>query len=120
MRVKLAVHTLSKKVAAEMKEHENSETQSTQEYISICDDFWQVFNSRNPITSVQDPRIGILDNVLAFFINWKATLLKEFNTRPELSSHFITWQTMFDLQVQYSLTFNILKPISPPKACSTG
>ena len=103
MRVKLAVNTLSKKVAEEMREHENNVTQSTQEYICMCHDFWEVFNSRHPITSVQDPRIGTLDNVLGFFTNWKTSLQQEFTSRSEVSSHFITWQTMFDLQVQKPL-----------------
>ena len=99
MRVKLAVNTLSKEVAEEMREHENNITESTQEYICMCNDLWEVFNSRHPITSVQDPRIGTLDNVLGFFTNWKASLEQEFTIKSEVSSHFITWQTMFDLQV---------------------
>ena len=103
MRVKLAVNTLSKKVAEEMREHENNVTQSTQEYICMCHDFWEVFYSRHPITYVQDPRIGTLDNVLGFFTNWKTSLQQEFTSRSVVSSHFITWQTMFDLQVQKPL-----------------
>ena len=63
MRVKLAVNTLSKGVADEMREHENEVTQSTQEYICICHNLWEIFNGRHPIKTVQDSRIGTLDNV---------------------------------------------------------
>jgi hypothetical protein len=37
MRVKLAVQTLSKKVAGEMRMCDDDNTRATQEYISICD-----------------------------------------------------------------------------------
>ena len=43
MRVKLAVKTLSRQVREEMANNENSATQSTQEYISMCETLWSVF-----------------------------------------------------------------------------
>ena len=100
MRVKLAVNTLSQKVADEMKAHENNVTESTQQYITMCHNLWQVFDDRRPIFSVRDPRIDTLDTVLSFFSDWKASLVSEFKNQSQISSHFITWQTMFDIQVQ--------------------
>ena len=99
MRAKLAVNTLSQKVADEMKAHENNVTESTQQYITMSD-LWQVFDDRRPIFSVRDPRIDTLDTVLSFFSDWKASLVSEFKNQCQISSHFITWQTMFDIQVQ--------------------
>ena len=61
--------------------------------------FGGVFNSSHPITFVQDPRVGALDKVLGFFMNWRSSLEQEFTMKSDVSSHFITWQTMFDLQV---------------------
>ena len=61
IRVKLAINTL--KVADESREPENEVTQSTQEYICICHNLWEIFNGRHPIKTVQEPRIGALDNV---------------------------------------------------------
>lgn len=69
MRVKLAANTLSQNVAEEMRAHENNATQSTQEYICMCHDLWEVFDSRQPFTSLQDPRIATLDNIVTFFTN---------------------------------------------------
>ena len=59
--------TLSKEVAEEMREHENEVTQSTQEYVYICHNLWEIFNGKHPIT-IQDPQIGRLDNVSTFQI----------------------------------------------------
>lgn len=100
MRVKLAVNTLSQKVADEMKAHENNVTESTQQYITMCHNLWQVFDDRRPISSVRDPRIDTLDTVLSFFSFWKASLVSEFKNQSQISSHFITWKTMLDIQVQ--------------------
>ncbi|CAH3154783.1 unnamed protein product [Porites evermanni] len=94
MRVKLAVNTFSQKVAVEMKANENNVTEFTQQYITMCHNLWQVFDDRRPISSVSDPRIDTLDTVLSFFSDWKASL-----NQSQISSQFITWQTMFDIQV---------------------
>ena len=100
MRVKLAVNNLQQKVADEMKAHENNVTESTQQYIAMCHNVWQVFDDRRPISSVRDPRIDTLDTVLSFFCDRKASLVSEFKNQSHTSSHFITWRTMFDIQVQ--------------------
>ena len=52
MRVKLAVHTLSSKVQADMAFHENNVTASTQEYIKMCETLWTVFNDNQPFHSI--------------------------------------------------------------------
>ena len=78
MRVKLAVNTLSQKVADEMKTHGNNVTECTQQYITMCHNLWKVFDDRRPITSVRDPRIDTLDTVLSFFSDWKASLVSKF------------------------------------------
>jgi len=62
MRVKLAVNTLSRKVAEEMRAHENNATESTQKYICMCHDLWEVFDSRQPLASANDNRSTMLDN----------------------------------------------------------
>ena len=78
MRVKLAVNTLSLIVADEMKAHENNVTESTQRYITMCHNLWQVFDNRRSISAVRDPRIDTLDTVLSFFSDWKASLVSKF------------------------------------------
>lgn len=83
-----------------MKLHENNATQSTHQFFNMCDKFWQVFNDSQPIFLVRDSCIDTLDTVLSFISDCKGSLTQEFATRSEVSSHFITWQTMFDLQVQ--------------------
>ena len=101
MRVKLAVKTLSGKVREEMAKHENSITQSTQEYIRMCETLWSVFNDSKPIRLLTDHRITQLTEVLDFFTKWKQELSGVYKTKSEVSDHFITWQTMFDIQVLY-------------------
>jgi hypothetical protein len=101
MRVKLAVKTLSGKVREEMAKYENSLTQSTQEYIRMCETLWSVFNDSKPIRLLTDHRITQLTEVLDFFTKWKQELSGVYKTKSEVSDHFITWQTMFDIQVLY-------------------
>ena len=99
MRVKLAVDTLSEKVANEMSECDDSNTKATQEYISACSTFWHVFNSSEPLHSQGfKDKIKLLDGVLLYFNNWKKGL-KVFKTKSEQGYHFVSWQTMFDLTV---------------------
>ena len=101
MRVKLAVHTLSSKVQADMAFHENNVTASTQEYIKMCETLWTVFNDNQPFHSIRDPRIAKLNEVADYFKERKQEIDNTYTTRSERSSHFITWQTMFDIQVSY-------------------
>jgi hypothetical protein len=99
MRVKLAVQTLSKKVQQEMSIHKNQATEATQKYISNCEKMWNVFNDNRPLRSVQDERVTILDDALTFFTMWKENLAQQYKKKAERASHFITWQTMFDIEV---------------------
>ena len=99
MRVKLAVQALNSKVRKDMETWESDETLSTQKFIFNCEKLWGVFNDDKPLSSITDSRITDLENVLQFFNNWKDELASKFTTKSEISSHFITWQTMFDLQV---------------------
>ena len=49
MRVKLAVHTLSEKVAKEMEECDEEATVETRKYIKACATFWNIFNDPAPM-----------------------------------------------------------------------
>ncbi len=53
--------------------------------------------------SLEDTRIKALDNLPDFFQNWKNELASFFKLKSEISSHFISWQTMFDIQVNHHL-----------------
>lgn len=99
MRVKLAVQALNSKVRKDMEKFESDVTLSTQKFILNCERLWNVFNDNKPLSSITDSRIKDLENVLHFFNNWKDELASQFTTKSEISQHFITWQTMFDLQV---------------------
>ena len=99
MRVKLAVHTLSEKVCRDMALHENNSTEKTQEFIKMCEMLWNVFNDNSPLQSITDQRITNLNQVLNYFKAWKQELQQVFHRRTDVSQHFITWQTMFDLEV---------------------
>jgi hypothetical protein len=102
MRVKLAVQTLSKKVAGEMRMCDDDNTRATQEYISICDKFWSIFNSADPLHPGKDKeKLQTLDDVVTYFNNWKHCLEKVFKLKAEQAKHFISWQTMFDLMVRH-------------------
>ena len=100
MRVKLAVETLSTKVANEMEACENDATEQTRRYIRICEKFWKAFNDPRPLNTVDDGRISELDEVVKYFKDWGAWLAKKFPTKSEQSDHFISWQTKFDLEVR--------------------
>ena len=106
MRVKLAVQTLSRKVQRDMAAHENNETYETQEFICMCATLWDVFNDSMPLQSITDPRIAKLNQVLNYFKTWKQQLSQIFQRRADVSDHFITWQTMFDLEVRLTLPTN--------------
>ena len=68
MRVKLAVDTLSSKVATDdMATFENGETSLTQEYILNCEKFWNIYNDPRPIKSINDQKVQTLEDVLDFF-----------------------------------------------------
>ena len=103
MRVKLAVHTLSRKVWEDMAANENNTTEKTQEFLKMCETLWNVFNDSRPLQSLTDPRITALSQVLNYFKTWKQELEQTFQRRTEVSEHFITWQTMFDLEVRCAL-----------------
>lgn len=81
-----------------METFEPDETMSTQKFILNCEKLWGVFNDDKPLSSITDSIILDLENVLQFFNNWKDELASKFNTKAEISSHFITWQTMFDFR----------------------
>lgn len=102
-RVKLAVNTLSEKVARDMASHENTTTEKTHEFIKMCEMLRNVFNDNSPLQSITDQRITKLNRVLNYFKAWKQELQQTFNRRKDVSEHFITWQTMFDLEVIYRL-----------------
>ena len=108
MRVKLAVQVLNSKVQKDMENYENDVTQSTQKYILNCETLWNCFNSTEPLTSLEYTRIEALDDVLLFFRNWRNELASIFKTKSEQSCHFISWQTMFDLQVQQRMDHPIV------------
>lgn len=99
MRVKLAVQTLSSKVVEEMKASDNELTTATQEYISICDKFWNVFNSSRPLKGTDNAQMQMLNDVVKYFTDWKTSLAGEHKKKAEQAKHFISWQTMFDLMV---------------------
>jgi hypothetical protein len=103
MHVKLAVQVLNSKVQKDMAKYENEATESTQTFISNCDTLWNVFNDTKPLMSLDNTCIKALDNVLDFFENWKKELAFLFTLKSEISSHFISWQTMFDIQVNHHL-----------------
>jgi hypothetical protein len=101
MRVKLAVQALNSKVKKDMERHDPIATESTQEFIANCETLWKVLNDNTPLSSSNDPRMTDLDNVIKFFDNWKDELSLMFKTKSEIASHFITWQTMFDIKVSF-------------------
>ena len=103
MRVKLAVDVLNSKVQKDMERHEPAATESTRLFICNCDKLWRVFNDTNPLSTTNDVRIKELDHVIDFFNNWRNELFTIFKTKSEIASHFITWQTMFDLKVYYCI-----------------
>ena len=63
MHVKLAVQTLSKKVASEMNKCDNETTKATWEYITACSKFWDVFNSSTALRCKDKEKIQLLDEV---------------------------------------------------------
>lgn len=104
MRVKLAIETLSREVADDMAVNDNDNTSGTQIYINICCDLFKAFNSKLPLSSVDDERLHTIEGAMHYFISWKSSLSTE-NKREQATS-FITSETMFDLQV--SSLFNVL------------
>ena len=74
-------------------------TESTQQYIHHCDLLWSVLNDNKPLYTTTDPRMQDLDTIVQFFDNWRDELCLSFKTKTDMSSHFISWQTMFDLKV---------------------
>ena len=98
MRVKLAVQTLSSNVQAEMQSSDNNVTLATQEYISMCDKFWNVMNSSKPLTTNCD-EIRKLDDVVNYFTDWQKNLGVFAKIKAEQAKYFVSWQTMFDLMV---------------------
>ena len=99
MKVKLAVNTLSDEVCNEMERCDNDKTRETQEFIRMCAALWKVFNDGNRMERSDDARLHELSVVANYFVDWKEELQKKFKTKKEISSHFISWETMFDLQV---------------------
>ena len=99
MKVKLAVQTLNSKVRKDMERHDPAATKSTQLFISHCENLWKALNDNAPLSSLNDTRIKDLDNVAKFFDSWRDELYLVFVSKSEIVSHFITWQTMFDIKV---------------------
>lgn len=101
MRVKLAVNTLSQKVADEMKAHENNVTESTQQYITMSHNLWQVFDDRRPISSVRDPALIPWIQYCHFFLSEKLRLF--LNLRISLRSQVILSLGRLCLIYKYSV-----------------
>ena len=101
MRVKLAVQVLHDKVQKDMEAFDPVCTQSTQLFIHHCNLLWNALNSSTPLFTTTDSRIRDLDTVVQFFDNLRDDLYLLFKTKSEVSSHFISWQTMFDLKVDH-------------------
>lgn len=101
MRVKLAVHTLSEKVAAEMEECDGEATVETRKYIKACAKFWNIFNDTTPMKTSNDRRMAELENVLQYFTSWQEWLALKYEKKKDQSEHFISWQTMSDPFVQW-------------------
>ena len=99
MRVKLAVQALNSKVKKDMERHDPAATESTQMFISHGENLWRALNDNTPLSSLNDSRIKDLDNVITFFDSWRDGLSLMFESKSEIASHFITWQTMFDIKV---------------------
>ena len=93
MRVKLAVQTLSSKVQAEMQSSDNV-TLATQEYISMCDNFWNVINSSKPLTTNCD-EIRKLDDVVNYFTDWQKNLGVFAKIKAEQAKYFVSWPTIY-------------------------
>jgi hypothetical protein len=100
MRVKLAVQTLSVKVANEMPECDRDVTEGTREYILACAAFWDVFNNHTPIRTSDDPRVTQMNGVLKYFTSWHEWLIGKYKKKSEQAKYFISWQTMSDLKVR--------------------
>ena len=62
---------------------------------------WNVFKDNSPLQSITDQRVTNLNQVLNYFKAWKQELQQTFHRKTDASEHFITWQTMFDLEVIY-------------------
>ncbi len=99
MKVKFAVQVLNDKVQKDMEAFDPVATKSTQLFIHHCNLLWNVVNNNKPLSTTTDSRIKDLDTVMQFFDNWRDDLYLLFKTKSEVSSHFISWQTMFYLKV---------------------
>ena len=99
MRIKLAVQVLNFKVRSDTEQYEPMLTSSTQKYIYYCEKLWSVFNDTTPLLSLLDSRLKELQTVLTFFRKWKDQVASLSLDKSERALHFISWQRMFDLQV---------------------
>ena len=103
--MKLAVQTLSLKVANEMEASDCEATKQTCHYIINCDTFWNVFSDPKPLKSPDDSGIKDLENVVKYFEDWKIWLSEKFKTKAQQVQHFISWQTKFDLDVSTVMVY---------------
>ena len=103
MRVKLAVETLSLKVANEM-ECDKQSTSETRKFILMCQLFWSVFNDPTPLRTIDDHRLSKLDVVVQYFHDWENWLSEKYKTKTEQAKHYISLQTKFDPQVSFCFT----------------
>ncbi|XP_068696117.1 uncharacterized protein [Montipora foliosa] len=55
-------------------------------------------SDNSPLQSITDQRVTNLNQVHNYFKVWKQELQQTFHRRTDASEHFITWQTMFDLE----------------------
>ena len=104
MHVKLAVDTLSLKVAKEMGACDKKTSEETRKYITMCQMFWSIFNDLLPLKTVDDVRISKLDGVMQYFYDWESWLSQKYEMKAEQAQHYISCQTKFDLQVRMCFT----------------
>ena len=79
-------------------------------YLNNFENFWNMFNDSKPIMLETDPRIQVLEGVLRYFREWKASLTGQYRTKSEQAKHFIAWQTKFDLEVRSICQFSAIQP----------
>ena len=100
MRVKLAVEVVARQeVRQNMLRHDPIDTESTQKFLSICEQFWYVFNSEYPLRSAQDHRIDIITEIEDFLQQWVQQLTNTFLSKSARRDHFMSWQTLEDLKL---------------------
>ena len=102
MRSQLAYDIFDWRTEADMKDNVPDRTVAIRQYLHNVRTLVSVYDSREPLFSVRDDRLKVMDASMSWFRTWKKACEMKFpGDKAKQSKMFISWQVYEDLERTY-------------------